>query len=190
MRDIILRVGSLVAVILLLVGGFLLWDNYRNRRMQELAYKEYEVRKLLQAGNYGKARELIDSTSSKDSPFRPLFLSYRLYIMEHSKEEKADQSQTLSEITKDLRNRELLSLYRERKAYELFRKGRHAEALRELEAIKEEDFNYLSALLLKAQVLEKEGKTQEARAVLKKIEEKAPDTYFASMAQALLLRVE
>ncbi|RME12115.1 MAG: hypothetical protein D6804_02070, partial [Aquificota bacterium] len=58
------------------------------------------------------------------------------------------------------------------------------------EGIREEDFNYVSALLLKAQVLRKEGRTQEAQALLKKIEEKFPNTYFANIAQALSLMGE
>lgn len=187
MRDIILRVGGLIAVILLIVGGFLLWDNYKNRKLQELAYKEYEIRKLLQTGNYKKAEELIDSVSSKDSSFKPLFLSYKLYIAEHSKDEKIEETQVIREIIKDLKDKELLAFYRERYAYELFKSGKHKEALKELESIREEDFNYVSSLLLKAQILKKEGKAQEAKVVLKKIEEKAPNTYFASMAQALSL---
>ena len=81
MRDIFLRVGGLISVLVLLVGGFLLWDNYRNRKLQEASYKEYEIRKLLQAGNYENAKELIDSASN--SSMKPLFLSYKLYIADN-----------------------------------------------------------------------------------------------------------
>ncbi len=183
MMDVILRVGGLIAVVLVLVGSFLLWDNYTNRKLQELAYKEYEIRKLLQAGNYKKAQELIDSAS--DGSMKPLFLSYKLYMAEHSKDQKINTSEVLREVIKSLKNKELLALYRERYAYELFKEGKNKEALSELEKIKEEDFNYSSSLLLKAQILKKEGKTEEARAILKKIEEKNPNTYFANMAQAL-----
>ncbi len=185
MRDILLRVGGLIAVVVLFVGGFLLWDNYRNRKLQEASYKEYEIRKLLQAGNYKKAEELINS--APNSPMKPLLLSYKLYISEHSKESKVNTHEVLGEIVKNLKDKELLALYRERYAYELFREGKKKDALRELEGIREEDFNYASSLLLKAQILKAEGKTEEARAVLKKIEEKSPNTYFANMAQALSL---
>ncbi len=185
MMDIILRVGGFIAFVFLFVGGFLLWDNYRNRKLQEVAYKEYEVRKLLQVGNYKKAEELINSASN--SLMKPLLLSYKLYISEHSKESKINTSEVLVEIIKSLRNKELLAFYRERYAYELFKEGKNKEALRELDSIKEEDLNYTSSLLLKAQILKKEGRKEEARAVLKKIGEKSPNTYFANMAQALSL---
>ncbi|MEJ5339675.1 MAG: tetratricopeptide repeat protein [Aquificaceae bacterium] len=190
MRDIILRVGAFLILPLILVGAFLLWKSYTNRKLQELAYKEYEIRKLLQAGNYMKAKELIDSASSKDSSFRSLFLSYELYMAEHTKDVKVNEEAVAHEVVKSLKDRELQSLYRERYAYELFKKGKNREALRELEGIREEDFNYVSALLLKAQVLRKEGRTQEAQALLKKIEEKFPNTYFANIAQALSLMGE
>ena len=185
MRDIFLRVGGLIAVLVLLVGGFLLWDNYRNRKLQEASYKEYEIRKLLQAGNYENAKELIDSASN--SSMKPLFLSYKLYIADNSKEQKVNTLEVLREITDSLKDRELLAFYRERYAYELFKEGKNKEALSELEKIREEDFNYASSLLLKAQILKAEGKIEEAKAVLKKIEEKSPNTYFANMAQAFSL---
>ncbi len=187
MRDIILRIGIPIVLVLLLVGGFLFWKNYTNRKIQEISYKEYEVRKLLQAGNYKKAQELIDSASSKGGPLKPLFLSYELYIADQGKGEKINTAQVLREILKSLKDKELLSLYRERYAYELFKEGKSQEALRELESIREEDFNYTSALLLKAQILKREGKLEESKSVLKKIEEKSPGTYFANMAQALSL---
>ncbi len=185
MKDLILRVGGLIAVVLAIVGSFLLWDNYRNRKLQELAYKEYEIRKLLQAGNYKKAEELISSASN--SPFKPLFLSYRLYMADHAKDQKVNTSETLREIIKNLKDKELLAIYRERYAHELFKEGKNKEALKELENIREDDFNYTSSLLLKAQILWVEGKKEEAREVLKKIEGESPNTYFANMARAFSL---
>ncbi|MEM2447271.1 MAG: hypothetical protein QW734_11515, partial [Candidatus Bathyarchaeia archaeon] len=103
MMDILLRVGGLIAVVLLFVGGFLLWDNYRNRKLQEASYKEYEIRKLLQAGNYKNAEELINSATN--SPMKPLLLSYKLYISEHSKESKVNTHEVLGEIVKNLKDK-------------------------------------------------------------------------------------
>lgn len=190
MKTLALKVGVPVLALLAIAGGFLFWKHKQSRQLQELSYKEYEIRKLIQAGNYGKADEIIGSVSSESSPYRPLFLSYRLYLSERSHNQKVDLLQVLSQIVKDLEDPHLKALYRERYAYELFKRGKVADALRELEQIKEEDFNYASALLLKAQILEKQGKLEESRALLKKVEQKSPDTYFASMAQALSLRGE
>lgn len=190
MKALVLKVGVPLLALLALVGGFLLWRHQQGRQLEELSYKEYEIRKLIQAGNYKKAEEIISSASSKESPYRPLFLSYGLYLAERTKEQKVDLLQTLGQIVEDLKDPQLKAFYRERYAYELFKKGKHTQALQELEKIKEEDFNYASALLLKAQILEKQGKLQESKAILKKIEQKSSDTYFASVAQALSLRGE
>ncbi|MCX8164096.1 MAG: tetratricopeptide repeat protein [Aquificaceae bacterium] len=189
MRDIFIRLGGLVTLIILLVGGFLFWDHYRNKKLQELSYEEYEVSKLMQAGNYLKARELIKSTSSKEGPFKPLLLSYELYMEVHW-EEKIDEGKVLAEILKNLKDRDLFAFYRERYAYYLFKQGKHQEALRELEGVKETDFNYMSAMLLKAQILQKNGKIKEAKEALKKLREQGSETYFANMAQALELMGE
>ncbi|MFN3870622.1 MAG: tetratricopeptide repeat protein [Aquificaceae bacterium] len=178
MRDIILRVGILVALVLSLVGGFLFWEKYKKSKLEKLAYKEYEISKLVQAGNYEKAKELIKELS-KDGSFKPLALSYKLYMGE-------EDDKTIKEILESLKDKDLKALYTERYAYYLFKQGKDQEAIKSLEAIKEEDFNYPSAMLLKAQILKKMGKEQEAKELLKVVREKAKDTYFANIALALL----
>ncbi|MEZ0336961.1 MAG: tetratricopeptide repeat protein [Aquificaceae bacterium] len=185
MKDIVLRVGSLIAVILLLVGGFLFWDKYKKDKLEKLAYKEHEISKLIQTGNYSKALELIKKEESA-GPFKPLLLSYELYIAENS-EEKIDEGKVLKEILESLKDKDLLALYRERYAYYLFKQGKLQEALKESENIGEKDFNYVSAMLLKAQILKKEGKNKEAQELLSKVMEKSPNTYFSNMAQAMML---
>ncbi len=188
MKDVVLKVGGLIIVVLLVVGGGLLWDKYKKDKLEKLSYKEYEISKLIQAGNYAKAMEIIKKEGSP-GPFKPLFLSYELYIGENSKE-RVDEGKVLKEILTSLKDRDLLALYRERYAYYLFKQGKSAEALRELEKIGEKDFNYASAMLLKAQILKKEGRDKEAQETLSKVKDKAPNTYFANMAQALSLAGE
>ncbi|MDW8095923.1 MAG: tetratricopeptide repeat protein, partial [Aquificaceae bacterium] len=178
------RVGGIILAVLLLVGGVVFWNHYKNKKLQELAYKEYEISKLVRAGNYAKAKEVISSASSKDSPFKPLFLSYSLYMSTYV-DEKIDEGKVTQEMIKSLKDRELLSLYRERYAYYLFKQGKTKEALKELDAVGEKDFNWASAMLLKAQILKKEGRHKEAEEVLNKIKEKSSQTYFANMAQAI-----
>jgi len=129
--------------------------------------------------------ELIKSNQSS-GPFKSLFLSYELYIAENS-EEKIDEGKVLNEILESLKDKDLLALYRERYAYYLFKQGKLQEALKELEKVEEKDFNYVSALLLKAQILKKQGKNKEAQEALSKAKEKSPNTYFSNMAQAMML---
>ncbi|MFN3599041.1 MAG: tetratricopeptide repeat protein [Aquificaceae bacterium] len=178
MRDVIFRVGILVVLVLSLVGGFLFWERYQKNKLEKLAYKEYEISKLVQAGNYEKARELIKELS-KDRPFKPLALSYELYM------EKEDDK-TIREILESLKGKDLKNLYTERYAYYLFKQGKDEEAIKSLEDIKEGDFNYPSAMLLKVQILKRMGKEKEAKELLKAVQEKAKGTYFANIAFALL----
>ncbi|MCX7989302.1 MAG: hypothetical protein N2648_01500, partial [Aquificaceae bacterium] len=116
MSYLVFRVGGIILAVLLLVGGVVFWNHYKNKKLQELAYKEYEISKLMHAGNYAKAKEVISSASSKDSPFKPLFLSYSLYMSTYV-DEKIDEGKVTQEMIKSLKDRELLSLYRERYAY-------------------------------------------------------------------------
>lgn len=184
MRNTIIKVGGLFLLVLLVVGGYLLWDNYQKRKLQTLAYKTYEINKLIQAGNYSKAKELLKT--SEAGPFKPLFLSYQLYIGERTGE-KIDEVQLLEGIIESLKDDDLKALYREKYAYYLFKQGKTQEALREIEKIQEKNFNYVSSLILKAQILQKEGKHKEAKEALKKAKERGEGTYFANMAQAFEL---
>lgn len=183
MTEILLRVGGLIAIILLSVGGFLLWDNHKKGKIQELSYKEHEVGKLVNSGNYTKARELIASTQSEGGPMAALIQSYELLIAENS-EEKVDEGKVLQSMVKNLQDRDLLSFYRERYAFYLFKQGKLEQALNELNSIREDDFNFLSATLLKAQILQKQGKEEDAKKLLEIVKEKGKDSYFANIAQA------
>lgn len=183
MKDIILRLAGLIMLVLLPVGGFLLWKHHKDKKLQALAYKEYEINKLIRVGSYSKARELIKSSIEEDS-IKPLLLSYELYIKEHS-EEKVEEGKVLEDIIKSLKDEELRAFYRERYAYYLFKEGKTQQALKELENIKEDNFNHVSAMLLKAQILKKEGREKEANELLKKVKDRSSETYFANMAQAL-----
>lgn len=184
MSHLAIRIGVIILAVLFLVGGVLLWNSHRNKKLQELAYKEYEINKLIISGNYTKAKEMINSASPEDSPFKPLFLSHSLYMSTYL-EEEIDEGKVVQELIKSLKDRELLPLYRERYAYYLFRQGKNKEALKELDAVGERDFNWASAMLLKAQILKKENRHKEAEEVLKKVREKSSQTYFANMAQAI-----
>ena len=185
MKDIIIRVGAIILVALSLVGGFLVWEKYKKAKLEKWAYKEHEISKLIQAGNYQKAKDLIKEASSEGGPFKSLYLSYNLYLLTETKE-NIEEGKVLIEILENTKDKDLQALYRERYAYYLFNQGKSQEALKELEKIREEDFNYVSALLLKAQILQKEGKDKEAGEVLKKVINKSPNTYFANIALALL----
>ncbi|RMH06502.1 MAG: hypothetical protein D6699_02245 [Aquificota bacterium] len=181
---IALRLGLLVGIVLLLVGAFLGWEYYRNKKLQEESYREYEIRKLLSAGNYQKALENIKTFP--DGPFKPLALSYELYIAQVGGQ-KVEESKVLEKILKDLKDPELVALYKERYAFALFKEGKNKEALKVLEQIREEDFNYYSALLLKAQILEKEGKKEEALNIYRLVAEKQKDKYLGNLARSFLL---
>lgn len=184
MAYIALRLGLVVGIALLVVGAFLGWEHYRNKRLQEQSYKEYEIRKLLGAENYQKALEQIKNFP--DGPFKPLALSYELYIAQVGSQ-KIDELKVLEQMVKSLKDPELLALYKERYAFALFKEGKNQEALRLLEEIKEKDFNYYSALLLKAQILEKEGKRQEAINIYRLVAEKQKDKYLGNLAKSFLL---
>ncbi|RMH80857.1 MAG: hypothetical protein D6674_02125 [Acidobacteria bacterium] len=186
MVEVFLRVGVLLLGILLLAGAFIGFEHYREKRLQEQSYREYEIRKLLQAGNYEKVLELTRNFPS--GSFKPLALSYELMLAQESMG-KVDEGKVLKEIIDGLKDDSLKSLYLERYAYHLLSQGKTREALKVLEGIKKEDFNYASALLLKGQILQKEGKVQEARALYLEVQKLQEDRYMANLAEALALGI-
>jgi TolA-binding protein len=77
-----------------------------------------------------------------------------------------------------------------REAFYIYRKGNYDDAIDKLLSIKEDAFNYPSALLLKAFSYEGKGNKEEARKLYSRIKEVYGNTYFARVATAMLLALK
>ncbi len=182
MRERIILIANIVGFVLLITAGWIAWDYFSERRRTEYSLKEFELRKAVEAGNTNTAKKIIQDLE-KSKQFKPLALSYRLQM-----EKDVDHRSVLKDIVDSVKDSQLRALYIERYAYELYKFNQKEEALKELEKISNENFNYRSAMLLKAQILKSLNRNQEAEKILQALIKDGKETYFDNLAYALLLK--
>ncbi|MEZ0360619.1 MAG: tetratricopeptide repeat protein [Hydrogenobacter sp.] len=182
----LVRIVIFAIVVFFLIGVFFAWRWWEDKKLSEISYKDYEIRLAIQSENYEKAEKLVQSVAKERSPYTPLALSYMLYI-ERKGQVGGNDIKLLQEILSSLRDKELVSLYKERLAYAYFSVGNYQKALEVLESVKSDDFNYYSAQILKGLVLEKMGRGDQAKAVYSQVEKLARGTYFGNLASAFLM---
>ncbi len=151
------------------VGGFNYWRKYQEHKLDEVARTVYLYEKGVLSRQ--EAAEKI-----KNSPYMLYFLILT--------------GENFREIVEHVKDPELRKFFLERTAYELYRDGKHREALEKLEGITREDFNYPSALLLKAVIYESLGESETARELYGKLSASYRDSYFGRVAYARLLSLE
>ncbi len=185
LRYPLIRIVLLGVVLFVVVAGFLGLKRWRDKKLSELSYQEYEIRRAIQSGDYKRAEELIKKIQSDESPYKPLVLSYRLYLEKEGV--KVDEVQTLQDLISSLKDEDILPLYKERLAYAYYLVGNNQKALELLNEISKDSFNYYSAQILKGMVLEKMGKKDQAKEIYVQVEKSAKGTYFGNLAGALLM---
>jgi predicted negative regulator of RcsB-dependent stress response len=156
----------LVLLIASAVGGLNYYKNYKAKKLEEVAYRVY----LFELGKVGE-EEILKAV--KGTP-------YEAYVRALKGEEVADL----------IEDEDIKKLFLEARAYRLYREGKLQEALRTLGEITEEDFNYPSAQLLKALILEKMGELKEARAIYVSLSAEMRGTYIGRVAYARFLSLE
>ncbi len=176
-----IRFLALPVALLLLVGGLVLYKEWQKKKNYQASYVEWEIRKYLQNGDTERVKNLIEEGVKKESAFRPLILSYSLQINTGKKE-----SEIIQEIISNLRDEELRALYTERLAFAYLKEGQKEKALKVLESINKERFNYPSAQLLKAQIILDMGKKDDAKRILEQVIKDSKNTYWSNMAKVLL----
>ena len=164
-RELILGV-SLILFIALAVGGVSYYKGYKEKKLDEVAYKVYLFEK-------GKLKEEEVREAVRGTP-------YEVYFLALKGEDVADK----------VKDEEFRKVFLEARAYRLFKEGKKEEALKILETIKREDFNYPSAQLLKGIILESMGRVKEARAIYVSLSAEFRNTYFGKVAYARLLSLE
>ncbi len=163
-------IGILVALFLAsAVGGYNYWKEYQEKKLDEVATLVY----LYEKGDLKKEEVEL---KVKGTPYYPYFL--------------AVSGGKAQEVLKNLKDENLKKLYLEKTAFELYKEGKKEDSLNKLNSITEKDFNYPSALLLKAQINDLSGKTKEAKKLYEEIVEKYSNTYFARIATARLLELQ
>ena len=155
----------LVFFIASLVGGFSYWRKHQREKMEELTTLVYRY-------ELGEIKRDEVEKKVKGTPI------YAYFLIVSGETEKA------LPLVKD---NQLRGFLEERKAYRLYTNGEVQEAVKILDNIGKDKFNYPSALLLKAFSLEKRGDRKSAKEIYRELTKEFGGTYFGRVAYGFLL---
>ncbi len=163
-----------VAVFITAYFGFLWWQKEEEKKLQEIAYLSFLVAKNLKEGNYDEGLKIIEEIKSEYGKEAMAIFARSYYLLLDNVEGKDKEAEELSKLFKD---KDIKSLFLERMAYE-------KADITALENINERVFNYESSLFLKAVLLKRENKEEDAKKILSDLASK-DIPYFSSVAQYL-----
>ena len=142
----------------------------------------YQIKIAYESDNDQIAKKLISEFKSKykDTPFMKLVLSYEIDM---NKDKNPLETENISKQLKSLvETDQLKSGYNEYQAYISHEKGNDDEALRILGNIDRKYYNYVSAQLLTAYILKKQGNKEQANSIFEMISQERSYRYFSSIA--------
>ncbi len=184
MQITILRIVGFVSFILLLSAALLGWKWWEGKKLSKMSYEEFLIREYIMSGDYKKAEGAMDNALKSNTPYKPLILSYKLYLERENG--KGNDIKYIQDILNSLKDKDLRSIYQERLAYAYFLSGDYKKALEALKGIDERSFNYYSAMILKGLTLERVGRKEEADKLYAQVLSLAKGTYFGNLAEAML----
>jgi predicted negative regulator of RcsB-dependent stress response len=176
-RSDIIKLAVGVGVLMAIAGGVDYWKEKKYKEQDERAYMVYKLeREVIENPSPKKLEELIKVSGGS------------VYALALASD--LGREEYLDTLIDKLSDEHLKKLFTEKKAYLLYRAGKNKEALKLLSEIKKEDFNYPSALLLKAIIYEKEGNIKKAKSLYETLLTKYPITYFGKVANTRLSILE
>lgn len=175
----------LLAVILLAsIVGIYFYKKNEETRISQASSLIFDIDEMYSQGNYVKAKELINKvkTEYSDTGFYKLAIAYELLIKkENGKLKKGD----IAKFQNLLKDEDLKAYLQEFKGYLDYKDKKYDMALKDLEGIKQSNFNYISALLLKGIVL-KSRNNPEYKDILMEVKDLSKDVYFKRLAEDIL----
>jgi predicted negative regulator of RcsB-dependent stress response len=189
----VLKYGALILVVIIAIPGFLLYDYSSRKKANVLEYEAYKIyynlyqkQAVTRVDQYNKALDLFKkSYDTRKSPTALFYIASCYYELGRYDE----ALKTLKDFTLRYSNEEMfIPLAYEKMAMAYIRKGDTKEAMKTLEALYNLKGNIYKdfALMESARLLEKEGKTEEAKKKYKELSEKFPNSPFKAEADEKL----
>jgi len=189
----VLRYGALILAVIIAVSGFLFYDYYSRKKAETLAYEAYksyynlyQKQPVTRVDQYTRSLDLFkQSYDIRKSPVVLLYIADCYYELGRYDE----TLKTLKDFTQRYSGEErLIPLAYEKMSMVYEKKGDIKEAMKSLETLYNlkgyiyKDF----ALIEYAKLLEKDGRTEEAKKKYKELTEKFPNSPFKAEAEAKL----
>jgi len=133
--------------------------------------KVYEISELVSNKKFSQAKKLITEFKKTyaDTPYIKLINVYEIQIQ---RQQNKNIDKKLVQETKNLFNTDQLkAFYTEFEGLLNFKEKKYTDAKQNLDNVKQNHFNYLSALLLKGIILEKTGEKDKAKTAFEEVRE-------------------
>jgi predicted negative regulator of RcsB-dependent stress response len=176
-------IAGFVAIILAIIGWYMYEKNLEEKK-NRASLMVYEISQLYENNKDKELMKKIEEFKKEygDTDYIKLVLTYEYLVKkEKDKLKPSDTDNLLSKI----KTENLKGYLKEFKAYLLFKEKKYKEALKILNTITQKDFNYISALTLKAIILKAENNPS-YKEVLKQVKNLAKTPYFKQLADTLL----
>ncbi len=192
-RKSVLRYGALIIGVIIVVSGFLLYDYTSRQKATTLEYEAYKIyHNILPKGSLTREDQYTRALDVFRKSYNTRKSSIVLFYMASCYYElgKYDEAlKTLKEFTSKYSNEEkFIPLAYQKMAMTYIRKGSTKEAMGALEKLYnlKGDIYKDFALIEYARLLEKEGKTEEAKKKYEELSERFPNSPFIDEAKAKL----
>ncbi len=175
-------IGGFIALIIGIVAVFVVKEE-KQKVLNEASKLAYQIKLAYESDNEQKANSLINSFKSKysDTPFMKLVLSYELKLKE--KKDLPSAGEIAKKIKNLLETKQLKSGYTEYQGYVFHEENKDDNALKFLGSIERKDYNFISAQLLTAFILKKQGSIEEAKSIFTQISQESGFKYFSAIAR-------
>lgn len=189
----VLQYGAIILVAIIAISGFLFYNYTSKKKARMLEYEAYKIyqniyqtQPINRDERYKKALDMFkNSYDTRKSPSVLLYIAGCYYELGRYDE----AIKTLKDFTQRYSNEEkFIPLAYEKLAMIYVKKGDTKEAMKALEALYnlKGDIYKDFALIEYARLLEKEGKTEEAKKKYKELSERFPNSPFSDEAKAKL----
>ena len=162
-------IGFILAVLILIA---LIYQKSKEKEfLNNAGAKVYEILELVSNKKFSQAKKLIAELKKTyaDTPYIKLINVYEIQIQ---RQQNKNIDKKLVQETKNLFNTDQLkAFYTEFEGFLNFKEKKYTEAKQNLDNVKQNHFNYLSALLLKGIILEKTGEKDKAKTAFEEVRE-------------------
>jgi predicted negative regulator of RcsB-dependent stress response len=193
-KKTVLKYGVIILVVIIAIPGFLFYDYTSKKKARMLEYEAYKIyqniyqtQPVTREERYKKALDIFKkSYDTRKSLSVLLYIAGCYYELGRYDEAITTLKDFIQRYSKE---EKLIPLAYEKMAMAYERKGDTKEAMKALEALYnlKGDIYKDFALIESARLLEKEGKTEEAKKKYKELSDKFPNSPFSDAAKAKLI---
>ncbi len=167
------------------IVAFYLYQKNRQETYNRASSIVFEIGNLYAEKKYEEAKKLINRFKEQfaDTPYVKLANAYSILIMTANNEKPESIEKIVKELHSKLETKQLKSAFTEFEGFLKFSEKKYQETVNITEKVKQEHFNYISAITLKAFAFKRLGDEKKAKVIFEEISQTSPYQYFKLVAR-------